>query len=935
MAHAQELLHGQLDNGLSYYVRRNAKPQRRAALALVVRVGSLSETEDARGVAHFVEHLAFNATEKFERHSLVEFLEAAGLPFGACQNAYTSADETVYELLLPVDGAQHELLDQALAILAQFACKIRCSHEDVDSERGAILEEWRAGRDARGRDAEAYWKLLHGGTLYADRLPIGKEAVIRSVSPDTIRHWYTSWYRPRHMAVVAVGDWGDREDGAVVDAIRAAFDGVQPMSPDPGPEVPHVPFAPHPLTRVLCVTDRELQGTAVSVCFGHPRVLQATPRDFRAAFVSALLIECLNSRLFRVSRAQPPPFYSAVASVDDVTATMALFSLGASAPVGGALPALEAMLVELARMRLHGLTDREVAIGKARIEASIETNYVERDQSESEDLRDEYVRHFTSGEAVLDVELEARLSLALLKGISRNDLATFAAQLRGDASCILKVTCGSTDKRPPSEAELLGVLARVNAQEAEGSIPPPDVAQVPTSLMPAPPPVTPDACIVSRREWSCWQVSELTLSNGLRVAIKRTPWLDDQVLLSAFAHGGLSQLPNGRAYWSGCTSTMLAAEAGPFGHPPEVLEDILAGMRVGLTPAIGAYKRVFSGDQSPADLEHALELCHLLFTTRPSAEPATLRAAYDVAKERIRAHKRDALSRFTQAVKDTVYGPRCHISKAMTERQLASFSPDESLRYFADAFHNPAEWTVTLVGAVPDAATLEPLLVTYLGTLPRQGHPAPVSPGDIRPVPWGFPAVPVRRTVRAFMAEPQAQVQVALPVVMVTREASSSHEQARFAHEDSLWLRLACNVLQNRLLRVLRFRSGKVYSLSATHYFGMEAPSASAPFKGDCAIVLSCDPAAAWDIVDAILLEVKGLQTEGLTQEEVDTVAELERRAFEVSLEQNGTWLERVQAGYQARALASFLCSARLCCFLLHAGDDKQMRLADSLLPER
>ena len=822
-----------------------------------------------------------------------------------CQNAYTSADETCYELLLPVDGPQDPLLDQALAILAQFAWKIRCSQEDVDSERGAILEEWRAGRDARGRDAEAYWHLLHRGTLYADRLPIGLEAVIRGVTPDTVRHWYSTWYRPRRMAVVAVGDWGDREDGAVVDAIRAAFDGVQPMTADPGPEVPCVAFAPHEATRVLCVTDRELQGTAVSVSFGHARVHQITPRDFRAAFVVNLLIECLNSRLFRASRSQPPPFYSASSSVEDVTATMGLFVLGASAPVGGALPALEAMLVELARVRLHGLTEREVAIGVSRIKASIETNYVERDQAESEDLRDEYVRHFTSGEAVVGLEHETRLSLALLASITRDDLAAYAARLRGCASCIMKVTCGATDKRPPSEAELLSVLARVDAQEAEGSIPPPDVAQVPTSLMPAPPAVTPEARIMSRREWNAWGVHELTLSNGLRVAIKRTPWLDDQVLLSAFAHGGLSQLPNGRAYWSACSSTMLASEAGPFGHAPEVLEDILAGMRCGITPSIGAYKRGFSGDQSPADLEQALALCHLLFITRPTAAPAQLRAAYDMAKERIRAQKRDALSKFTQAVKDTIYGPRCHLTRAMTERQLAAFSPDEALRYFADAFNNPAEWTVTLVGAVPDDATLEPLLTTYLATLPRQSQPAPMLPADVRPVPWAFPAAPVRRTVRAFMAEPQAQVQVALPLVMVNRAAATSHEQAGFAHEDALWLRLACIVLESRLLRSLRFRAGKVYSLSATPFFGMEAPSCTPPFRGDCAVVLSCEASAAWDIVDAILVEVRGLQTVGPTQEEADTAAELERRAFEVSLEQNGTWLERVQAGYQARALAS------------------------------
>jgi predicted Zn-dependent peptidase len=882
-------------------VRRNAKPAHRVALALVVRAGSVNERDDARGVAHILEHLAFNATETFTKHALVNFLEAAGLPFGACQNAHTSADETVYELLLPVDGPEHELLSQALSVLAEFASKIRCAPEDLEAERGAVLEEWRATQDARGRDAEAYWRLLHRGTLYEHRLPIGLETVIRSVNADTVRSFYADWYRPRNMAVVAVGDWGDRENTAIVDAIGSAFRGVEPLSPDPGPPKPNIAFVPHDTPRVLCVTDRELQGTEVSVSFSRAQMPRGTPRELHAMMVHSVFIEVLNSRLFRVARAQTPPFYSASADLEDMCASMALFVVGATAPVGGALPALEALLIELARVRLHGFTAREVAAARARIDKDLETNFIEKDQAHSELVRDEYVRNFTVGEAVLDAEFEARLMRTQLKSITPQEAADCAQRFRGSHSCIIKVTSGSTDKRPPAEAELLAVLARVDAREAAEAILPLDVADVPSSLMPAPPTVTPEAKIISRRIWSAWDVKELSLSNGLRVAIKRTPWLDDQVLLSAYAHGGLSQLPNGKGYWSASASTMLASEVGICGHAPEVLDDILSGKRAGITPTIAAFKRGISGESSPADMDSALCLCHLLFVTEPQAKPHQLRAAYDMARERMRATKRDALSRFAQAVKDTVYGNKCWLTQPMTETQLTAFAPQDALRYFADAFSNPAEWTLTLVGAVPEHDVLEPLIEQYLATIPAREHPVPMSPADVRALPWAFPAGPVRRTVKAYMAAPQAQVHVAVPLRMVTRSSPNAHEQAGFAHEDSLWLRLACSMLETRLLGVLRFRSGKVYSLSVSPFFGMEAPSSTPPFRGDCAVVLSCDPAAAWGIVDVIIAEIGAMQRDGPTQEEVDTAAEVERRTQEVALEQNGTWLDRIQAGYQVR----------------------------------
>ena len=914
-----------LPNGLSYYVRRNPKPARRCALALAVRVGSLTECEAERGVAHFLEHLAFSATERFSHHSLVAFLEAAGLSFGACQNAYTTADETVFQFLLPTDGAEG-LLQQALAILAEFATRIRVAPQDVEAERGAILEEWRGGRDAQGRAAEAHWRLLHQGSLYADRLPIGLESVIREVTATTVRGFLAKWYRPEHMCICAVGDWAESQDSAaVVEAIREAFSGCTPPvdAPHPPPPLPCAAFVPHACARVLSYVDRELSASSVQLSFGKALGRFATPAQLRSGYILDLFTMALSSRLFKLSRTASPPFYSASAGVEEACAVTQLTVLSASAPVGGCLAALEALLMELARVRLHGLSTRELLVARSNLEADIETAFVERDQAQSTALRDEYLRHFMHGEAVVDAELEARLGRSLLRSIRDEEVAALAHGLRACDSCVVKAACGANDKRPPTEADLLAVLARVEALEAAGGVPPADFLAAPEALMASLPELGPDAVILHRRHWPSLDVTELTLSNGMRVALKRTSLLDDQVLLSATAHGGLSQLPPGKPYLSAACASLLAAEAGPFGHRPEVLEDILAGKRCGITPTLHAFRRCFSGDQSPADLGDALALVHLLFTTAVDAEPETLAVALRLTRERIRAQKRDAMFRFSSAVKALNYG-NCYYTEPMSERMLGLVSPANALAFFDGAFRNPAEFTVCLVGALDEEAAL-PIVLRYLGSIPKVSQPAPLQPCDVKSLAWSFPALPVRREVRVVMEEAQAVVQVTWPLRVALRPACDAQSEAAIIYQDNLWARLACRVLESRLLKVLRFKSGMVYSVSAASFFGMEGPATTPPFRGDCAVSFACDPQAAWALADASIEELAALQAEGPNAEEVTTAAELERREWELSQDSNAFWLDQVVAGYQVRRLWHIACSALLRCALLGLACPKRM----------
>ena len=571
-------------------------------------------------------------------------------------------------------------------------------------------------------------------------------------------------------------------------------------------------------------------------------------------------------------------------------------------------------------MRVHGFTPAEVARARSRLEADNEQNYAERDQAYSTALRDEYVRHVTSGEAVMDSELEYRLSLSLLRSISDADVAACAANLTLANSCVVRAACGAAERHPPTEQELLAVMRNEASAEAAGDIPPPaDVeASAPTELLRTLPALTPHSAIAERRSWPQFGASELRLCNGLRVAFKRTAILDDQILIVGAAHGGLSEVGGGEMYSSAVCASVLAGEVGIFGHSPEELDDILAGRRCNLTSTIGAYGRDFSGDTSPADLDCALSLIHLLFTTFPTADGATsLAVPLRLMREYIRSRRRDPFWNFKTTVKRLNYGDSYYL-RPLTERDLDRVRPAAALEFFAAAFTNPAAFTICLVGALPeDDASLEALVVQYLGTIPATDQPAVIPPSLVTQLPFAFPKTPVRQEVRVTMPEPQAAAQLSWPLTIASSVAGNgdangdAHSVSAVVMREMLTVRLACRILETRLLKLLRFRFGDVYSVTVQPYYGMEAPSATPPLRGDCAVSFSCDPDAAWRLVELALDELAVLQADGPSAEDCTTAVELERRAYELSQAENSFWLERLLAPYQVRLLCE-LSSAPL-----------------------
>ncbi|EFJ46689.1 hypothetical protein VOLCADRAFT_105434 [Volvox carteri f. nagariensis] len=920
------LRYGNLPNGMKYYVRQCAKPKGRCALALAVRVGSVVEEEDERGVAHIVEHLAFNATESYSNHDIVRLLERIGAEFGACQNAYTSADETVYTLTVPT-GDKEGLLDETLGVMAEMAFKIRCDPGDLAKERGAVLEEWRMSRDAGGRLQEAHWQLIFQGSKYADRLPIGTEAVIRRGSAATVRAFYERWYRPENMALVAVGDFA--EPDVVVDLIRRHLgSGASRSSETPIPP-PRFEYVPHAEPRFKVLIDRETQHPVVYVSYKHPRIRISTPGDFLEHLTLSIFEVAINNRLYKISRQRQPPFASASVSEEPLCATTGSCVLSATAMDGEALTALESLLTEVARVRLHGIGPAEFARAISEMTSEIENTALEADQGYCTEIRDEYVRHFLYNEFVTGMgakirpprqlcllkaaigtlamderygldpvytwqdvvrngctmlcqEYESRLGKTLIPLVTREAVEQCAKKYRPCDSCVVKASVRVVDhSRSCTEDQLRKVLERVAADEASGAIGPWEEPPAPESLMTElPTPLPLESAVVQERHFPApLDVTELTLCNGMRVAFKSTTFMRDEIHLTGFAVGGLSETPLELFYTSSLSGT-LAGHLGVFGFRPDVLGDILAGRRVELETTEGEYDEYDSTACGSAPSSTSV--------ANSSVPCLEVETAVKLVRQAIEAQLRNPLHSYHQRVRYINYGG-CYYFKQLTLEEVDKVDPALALAHHNLSWRNPAEFTLVLTGNV-DRGQLEQLLCRYLATLPKTALPPPKLPKDVKPLPYRFPETPVVEDVKLHsfvvaMVSPVAQSQITFPV-------SLSRPRAR---EEVVWLALACRALETRLIQRMRF-------VSVSSFFGCVAPSLDGDPEGDVAIMFSCDPANKDRLVGMALEEVAAIQASGMTTEEVETLINLERLQYEESLAENSYWHEVIVSGFQSKS---------------------------------
>jgi zinc protease len=841
---------GSLPNGLRYYIRVNQRPAHRAELRLVVNAGSILEDPDQRGLAHFVEHMAFNGTAHFAKQELVDYIESIGMRFGADLNAGTSFDETVYQLQVPTDSAH--IVRKAFQILEDWAHAVSFDTTEIRKERGVVLEEWRLGRGAEQRMLDQELPVIFRGSRYAERLPIGTPECIRQCPPEALRRFYATWYRPDLMAVVAVGDF----DPKLIEAlIRERFSAL-PAPGDPRPRE-RITVPPRSNAEVFVASDPEATSTSVSVFLLRPSGQRGTVSAWRAELLEQLAAGIVNERLYELTRKSNPPFMGAGAGRGELVRTAEAFSFGAAVPDSGVRRGLEAVLTELERAGRHGFTATELDRARREYLRGLEQAYTERDKTESTALTGEYVEHYLTGAAIPGIAYDYSRAQAVLPAVTVADLNAVAKQWLAGAPVILVNTPQKNRAAVPTPETLLGLFAAVKRAE----IPPyvetvSDEALVPATLAPA--------AILSERRDSLLGTREWSFANGIRVILKPTDFKADELLLQAWSPGGFS-LAADSLLTSARFASQLVNVSGVGAFSAVELQKKLAGKAVNLQPFIGSYEQGMVGQASPKDVETLLQLAYLYFTA-PRLDSAAVGAW---------------LGNFRAALANRSASPQAAFQDTLTvtllqhhpwSRPLSSTSVDEvrpaaAFDFYRQRFGGGAGFTVFLVGTFnPDS--VRPLVQRYLGNLkPRGAADQAVDPG-IRP-----PAGVVERTVRKGI-EPKSQTNIVFTGA------------ARLSRLERSVLSAMANVLELRLREELREELGGTYSV------GVSASATRVP-RDEYRVTLSfgSDPARADSLVRAVFAQIDTLQSQGPRGADLAKVKETLIRSRETNLRENGWWL--------------------------------------------
>ncbi|KAL8039471.1 hypothetical protein ABFX02_10G039200 [Erythranthe guttata] len=608
-----------------------------------------------------------------------------------------------------------------------------------------------------------------------------------------------------------------------------------------------------------------------------------TVKDYRNLLAESMFFHALNQRFFKLSRKNDPPYFSCSTAADVLVRATKAYIMTSSCKQNGTTVALESMLTEVARVRVHGFSEREISVARALLMSEIESAYLERDQMQSSNLRDEYIQHFLRNEPVVGIEYEAQLHKTILPHISVSEVSQYSENFRTTCSCVIKTI---EPRATVTVDDLKTVVLRVNTLEEDGGISPWDEESIPeeiVSIEPNP------GHVVQQVEYSSIGATELILSNGMRVCYKCTDFFDDQVLFTGFSYGGLSELQDSD-YFSCSMGPTIAGEIGVFGHRPTVLTDMLAGKRAEVGTSIGAYMRSFSGDCSPSDLETALQLVYQLFVTKPEPGEEDVKIVMQMAEESVRAQERDPYTVFANRVREINYG-NSYFFRPIKINDLRKVDPFTACEYFNNCFKDPSTFTVAIVGNI-DPSIACPLILQYLGGIPRP--PTPImnfKRDELKGLPFTFPSTVIREVVRSPMVQAQCSVQLCFPVELKNENMM----------EDIHLTGLMSKLLETKILQVLRFKHGQIYSAGVSVFLGGNKPSKVGNIRGDISVNFSCDPEISSTLVNLALDEILHLQEEGPSDDDVAAILEIEQRAHENGLQENYYWLERVLRCYQSR----------------------------------
>ena len=850
---------GVLENGMTYYVRANSEPENRAELMLIVKAGSIDEDDDQQGLAHFCEHMSFNGTENFPKHELINYFESIGMEFGPEINAYTSFDETVYMLKVPLD--EPEYMEKGLQVLYDWACQVDDEDEEIEAERGVILEEERLGRGASDRMMKEWLPVFLKDSKYANRLPIGKVDILENFEPSVLRRFRNDWYRPDLQALIVVGDFDQEE---MVKVIKEKFSAI------PVPENERVKkyfdIPAHEETLVSVSTDKEAQYPVAYVYYKHDLEKSKTLKDFRKGILKGLYSGMINNRLAEKTQQADPPFLFGQSAYSHEFGPMSSYTSVAVTQGNKIEIGLKEVLLENERVKKYGFTETELERQKTAVLNAMEKAYNERNNTKSINYANEYKRNFLiTEEAFPGMENEYAYYKEFIPGITVDEINQLAKDWITKDNRVVIITAPENEKTiVPTEDEVLALLDEVENTEIEPYVD--SVANVPfLSDEPY------GSKVAEENPISNVDAVEWKLENGATVVFKTTDFKDDEILFSAWSPGGSSLYPLEDVVSTDLTTNVMS-KSGIAGFDEITLNKMLSDKVFSLSPYISDLREGFSGSSSVKDVETLLQMLYLYFTEPRFDEVSyqSLMQQYSTFLEN-KSTSPEANFRDTLNVTLANYNER---EKPLSVERLKEASLSRMKQIGKERFKNASDFKFFFVGNI-DVETFKPLVEKYIGGIPTLDTQEEWVDLGIKK-PEGI----VDKVVH------KGQEKKCIQYIVF-------HGDFDYNGQNKVQLDAVARILSTRLLEVIREEKSSVYSIGAN-------PSSSKFPDEDYSVSIyyGTSPDKLEELKSAVFDIIKEYAENGPTEEELKKAQEKMLRERETAVRENNFWLNILSNTY-------------------------------------
>lgn len=851
---------GKLNNGMTYYIRANQKPENRVQFRLVVNAGSILEDDDQQGLAHFCEHMAFNGTKYYRGNEMNSELQKRGIVFGLGINAWTSFDETVYYVELPSDTA--ELLEMGFKILDGWAGGLLFQGDEIEKERGVILEEWRGGLGAGERLRKATWPVMLKGSLYAERLPIGLESIIKNFKHEAIKRFYADWYRPDLQAVVIVGDINVDEMEAKVKEYFGAY--AKRENPRERKSF-GVPDNKEPL--IALATDKEATGTALQFFWKHPKAPQGTIGNYREMLVRNLVSGMLTGRLGEIGEKPDAPYVYAYGGYSGFLGRSTDAFFCGSMPKENQIEAtMIVLLTEIIRADKHGFLQTELDRQKEEILNNYRKSAKEEKNTQNVRFAQEYTNNYLDGEVIPGIRQEYRYAKEFLPNITLEEVNALISGWVTDENFVVYLTAPEKEGyKVPTKAEIEKIISDMKNIQPE----PYEDTYKEAPLLDK---ELADVKILSTKKNDVLDYTEYTLPNGVRFVVKKTDFKEDEVLVQAFSFGGNSQYEDADLLTATYTASIVnQSGVGNFNNTD--LGKKLKGANLSIVPNISGLTEGFSGNCSPKDFETLLQLVYLYFDA-PRKDQEAFDRVMSQKKTQYKFLGANPQIALVKKLFETAYPDNKRTIILPTEEQLDAVSLDRVYEIYTDRFKDASDFTFFFVGNVTDS--MIQLMSRYLGNLPSTGRKENWIDRST-PIVGGV----VRETVYKGMDNS------GILVMLGEKEGFDATPKNKLA------ILMLGDAVQITATEVIREKMGGTYSPSTSvDYEILPKPSVSWQFY------INCNPKKAGEIEKTAMKIMESYVKNGPDEETLNKVKEQMIRSRETKLKENSFWMGVLHGSY-------------------------------------